>query len=134
MGTNEVDSISMKRFLALVGAVLLLLRPYCDAWAAPGYSHADIAFAAESSACDISHGANPNERAPCCASLDKDVIAKASAAGAVPAGSGSMALIPPAPAWIAARYGGAAPLASRKSSGLAPPVLSYYARSARILR
>jgi hypothetical protein len=121
----------MKRFLPLLAALLLLLRPYCDAWAA-GTVYANADYVAQSSACDSTHGVNSHDGDPCCASVDKDVVAKVVESGAVRSGTSATAAIS-VPAWMPGRYDGAAIFSSRKPPG-APLVPSYYARSARIQR
>jgi hypothetical protein len=120
----------MKRVLPLLAAALLLLRPVCDVLASsePG---ADVAFNAHAT-CENAHRANSNESAPCCASVDKHVVAKVAEPGAARLASSATAVVL-APGWIPTRYDGAALFSSRKPPG-ALPVPSYYARSTRILR
>jgi hypothetical protein len=121
----------MKRYLSILAALFLLLRPLCDVWAAG----ADLAIdrnVAQSSACDITQGANSHQGDPCCARVAKDVIAKVSEPGAVRGGMGVPAL-KSATAWLQSSYAGAAAASIRKLPG-APPTLSFYARSTRILR
>jgi hypothetical protein len=121
----------MKRFLPFLAAALVLLRPVCDVLAAnePGV---DVAAKAHATTCENSRGANSNESAPCCASVDKDVVAKVSEPGAVRASMSAPAL-PLASARNPARYASAAAASIHGRPG-APPTLSFYARSTRILR
>lgn len=121
----------MKRALPLLAAAFLLLRPVCDVLAACEPA-VDVAFSAPLTTCEYTHGANSNEGAPCCASIDENVVAKANETGAVRT-SFSVPALNSTAAWIPVRYASAEAASIRRPPG-APPTLSYYARSTRILR
>ena len=75
----------------------------------------------------------PGESMPCCAELEGPVLTPLSAAGKVTAAQAAPGAVVPARA--AAPFATFAPHAQHlPANGLPPPQLSYYARSARILR
>jgi hypothetical protein len=123
---------SVKWSFAVLAALLLLLRPLCDVWAA-GHVPAEAASGVHSSALADTHGGNPHDGEPCCASLGDTVLANPGDAGPIAAAGDTQTAIAVA-ASVPARYVAAAISSLRKPPGVPPPSLSYYARSARIQR
>ena len=122
----------MKRFLAMTAVLFLLLRPLCDAW---GATHSHAAPGASSTAATAvadGHSADQNSDEFCCSKVqDSNLIPPAGIALAGPSSDGwSLA------AASGIRMGRAHLLQARvRHPPDAPPLqLSYYARSARILR
>ena len=121
----------MKRILAITAVLFLLLRPVCDVWAA-SHGHAGYGAAAHAAAVADDHSAHGQSSEFCC---DKVQDGNLIAAGAVGLASAvfdgwfleSISSIP-----VARGHR----LQPRVWHSLdAPPTkLSYYARSARILR
>jgi hypothetical protein len=129
---SHVPSRTVKYSLAVLAALFLLLRPLCDVWAA-GHAHAEAGSAVQSSALEDTHGAGPHDGGSCCASLGNAILANPSDAGPIAAASDAHAAIAVG-AWSPAAYVATAMPLLLKPSGVPPPSLSYYARSARILR
>lgn len=129
---SHVLSRVMKRSLAVLAALLLLLRPLCDVWAA-GHAHADAGSAVQWSASADTHGANPHDGEQCCASLGDAVLAIPGDTGPFTTAGDAQAAIA-AFAWIPAHYVTTAMPRLHRPPAVPPPSLSYYARTARIQR
>jgi len=122
----------MKRLLAMTAVLFLLLRPVCDAWGAT-HSNAESGASAQATAAVADgHSADQNSDEFCCSKVqDGNLIPPAGIALAGPSSDG----------WSLAgasgiRMGRARLVQARvRHPPDAPPLqLSYYARSARILR
>jgi hypothetical protein len=123
---------SVKWSFAILAALLLLLRPLCDVWAA-GSAYAETRSSVQLAACEDFHGTSPHDSAPCCANLEDSVLASTGNIDAVSAASpGNAAIVPMA--WIPASRAGTGMSIVRRPPGASPPQHSYYARSARIQR
>ena len=122
----------VKQSLAVVALLFLLLRPLCDVWAA-GHAHAESGAAAQSAVLPDDHGANSHDGEPCCESIEDRALARPSDANAIPVFTGAEGAIAEA-AWTPMGRGSAWIAAVRKPRDVIPLALSYYARTARILR
>jgi hypothetical protein len=129
---SHVLSRTVKYSFAVLAAVFLLLRPLCDVWAV-GHAHAEAGAPLQSSALEDTHAASPHDGASCCANLEDPFLTKPGDAGSIATASDTHAAIA-AVALIPADYVATTMPRLRKSLGIPPSSLSYYARSARILR
>jgi len=107
----------MKRSLAVLAVLFLLLRPLCDVQAA-GHDW---------------RSGDPHGEVPCCATLEDGALANPGEAAAVRV-VGDSELAFAAPAWAVARHAPVQNVDARHRPGVLFTRTSYYARSARIQR
>ncbi len=120
----------MKRLLALLAVSFLLLRPFCDAWAV--YGHVEPVRAEQVAVGTDAYGVDQHPGDLCCSGVQagnlvptsETPIASEAAMGAILVAVTRNALV----------GGGGTPRGVRLSAEPPPTRLSYYARSARILR
>ena len=121
----------MKHLLAVIAVLLLSLRPACDVWAA-AHGHASPGPVPAVSQVGNGHDAHPESGTACCATIqDGNLISAGNWALAGTTAEGKLSIAAPSVAEI--------PFARVTPSVLHPPDapfirVSYYARSARILR
>ena len=120
----------MKRSLAMTAVLFLLLRPLCDVWGAT-HSHAGPGASMAVAAAD-GQDAGQNSDEFCCTKVqDSNLIPPAAVALAAPA-SDAWSLAPVV--GIRVSRAQQRQVLVRHPPGAPPLQLSYYARSARILR
>jgi hypothetical protein len=128
-GKPGVDVV--KRFLALAAVLFLLLRPMCDVWAA-AHDHAGPGAAVHEVRHADSHVPYGRSGEFCCAKVqDGNLIMSG---GAVPAITGSDGILFAPVAWSYASQRRWLEQSARHPPGALHRRVSYYARSARILR
>jgi len=125
-----VERNIVKRFLAVLAVLFLLVRPICDAWAAT-HGHAGPVSAAQPAA-HADHSSANRHADFCCAKLQDGQLLLAGSVGPANAGSDGSLL-------VAAHRGhpGRGRFDRHDATRLSDAPLtrfSYYARSARILR
>jgi hypothetical protein len=122
----------MKRILALAAMLFLLLRPVCDVWAST-HDHSEHRAAAHAAAAVAGgHGAQGQPSDFCCSKVqDGNLIMSGGTVAAITGSDGSW-VTPVAWSYASQRHW------RERSAQRSPDVLhrrvSYYARSARILR
>ena len=118
----------MKRALAVLAAVFLLLRPVCDVRAAES-AHAAQEGAAHASLDGERHDGGSD--GPCCADIEDGALAKVSQKAGTPGGPEAMLA---APVRLAVLDPGSPGTSARVPSVLSRTPASFYVRSARIRR
>lgn len=109
----------MKRSVAALALLFLLLRPVCDAWAAAGVHPGSM---------------DAQENVLCCADLEDGSVVHLSAPAANPSGTTPDNFPPAARMWTLADNGAALAVGPRHPPDAYSNRLSFYARSARIRR
>jgi hypothetical protein len=122
----------VKRSLAVLAVLFLLLRPMCDALAA-GQAYAASAPAAGVQASQEVCGGGAHDDAPCCASVAEHSLVQPSISGAGRDWA-SAEVLPVAPGWFVRNGPRDTSQAGGEPPGTSFITLSYYVRSARIQR
>lgn len=123
----------MNRSLAILAVLFLLLRPVCDALA-DGHAHAESGHSAHAVSSADSYAADQHGGIPCCLELEDRALVKSGEPAANRAGTDGKVDIHFAVMRTAAVSRAAPPPDPRQPPGANFTTLSYYARSARILR
>jgi hypothetical protein len=110
---------TVKRTLVALALLFLLLRPVCDAWASGAVHLGSV---------------DGHESVPCCVDLEDGSVVHSSAPAANQVGGAPGKLAPAARTWTFTDTGVMLASGMRHPPDARSNRLSYYARSARILR